>query len=260
MKLTFLGTCSGTEPMPDRRHTSFVVEHGGQVYWFDAGEGCSHTAHVLGVDLLTTRAVFISHTHMDHVGGLANLLWNVRKLNGRDPQHPFRGKQISVHIPDLSVWQAILQLLAGTEGSFQLDFDLAADRYDDGTIYEHDCLRVTAQHNQHLGIPAPGQGWCSFSFAVDADGKRLVYSGDVKSIRDLDPILDDCDLLLMETGHHRVDEICTYLASANARVERLGLVHHGRAVLEDPARELETARRILGDRVFVADDGMKVEI
>ena len=63
MKITFLGTCSGTEPMPNRKHVSFVIEHAGAVYWFDAGEGCSYTAHLAGIDLLSTRAVFISHTH-----------------------------------------------------------------------------------------------------------------------------------------------------------------------------------------------------
>ena len=44
MKLIFLGTCAGTEPMPDRKHASFVLEVGATLYWFDAGEGCSYTA------------------------------------------------------------------------------------------------------------------------------------------------------------------------------------------------------------------------
>ena len=51
--------------MPNRRHTSFVIEHRGGVYWFDAGEGCAYTAHLLGVDLLAVQAIFISHVHMD---------------------------------------------------------------------------------------------------------------------------------------------------------------------------------------------------
>ena len=60
MHLTFLGTCAGTEPMPDRKHTSFAIEYNGKVYWFDAGAGCSYTAHLLGIDLLSVRAMFFS--------------------------------------------------------------------------------------------------------------------------------------------------------------------------------------------------------
>ena len=108
MRIRFLGTCSGTQPMPGRKHVSFTVEQGGGVYWFDAGEGCSYTAHLAGVDLLSVRAVFISHTHMDHIGGLPNLLWTMRKLQGlaRGEPNSLAGKTVRVFIPDLKVWRS----------------------------------------------------------------------------------------------------------------------------------------------------------
>lgn len=262
MKLTILGSCSGTEPMPDRRHTSFVIEHEGRVYVFDAGEGCSYTAHLLGIDLLKIRAVFISHTHMDHVGGLANLLWTMRKLDGLEPDASRRlsGKRIDVLIPNLSVWDGILQVLAGTEGDFKIDFELAAHRYGDGLVFDNEGLRVSALHNLHVGQPEAGDDWHSFSFLIEADGRRVVYSGDVRDVRELEPLLDGCDLLLMETGHHQVAEVCSYLRDCGKAFERLGFVHHGRGILEDAEGNLQTARDILGDRVFVADDGMSLEV
>ena len=96
MKLTFLGSCSGTEPMPDRFHTSYVIEHGGGVYWFDAGEGCSYNAHLMGIDLLAIRSLCISHCDLDHVGGLVNLLGTIRKLEGRndDPTRSIAGRAV----------------------------------------------------------------------------------------------------------------------------------------------------------------------
>ena len=60
MKIYFLGTCAGTEPMPTRRHMSFVIESDQRYYWFDAGEGCSYTGHNLGIDLLAVKSIFIS--------------------------------------------------------------------------------------------------------------------------------------------------------------------------------------------------------
>jgi ribonuclease Z len=260
MKITFLGTCAGTEPMPDRRHTSFVIERGGKVYWFDAGAGCSYTAHLLDIDLLTVRAVFISHTHMDHIGGLANLLWDIRKLDGRqsDPQRRMAGKHLDLFIANLQVWQGIMQFLQGTEGQFAVDFTLQAQPYADGVVFDEDGFKVTALHNQHMGVPAAGEAWMSHSFLVEADGKRVVFSGDIKDVSELAPLLVDCDLLLAETGHHKVEDICVY--AREKQVQRLGFLHHGRAILADPQGEAQKAHSIFGERVFLAEDGMHIDL
>lgn len=257
MRLTFLGTCAGTEPMPGRHHTSFTLEHDGRLYWFDAGAGCSHTAHLLGLDLLSIRAIFISHPHMDHVGGLGNLLWDIRKLNGleTDPSRKLSGRRIDAFLPDMEVWEGFMQVLRVTEGNYAIDFELGASRYRDGQVFAENGLCVTALHNQHLGDAGPGSGWRSFSLRAQTDDASLVYSGDIGHISELDSLIDDgCDLLLMETGHHQVEEICAHVARRPVR--RLGFLHHGRAILADPDGELRKARSILDDRVFIADDGM----
>lgn len=58
MKIHIFGTCAGTEPIPGRRHVSFAIERNGYIYWFDAGEGCSYTAHLMGVDLLSIKSIY----------------------------------------------------------------------------------------------------------------------------------------------------------------------------------------------------------
>ena len=263
MKVTFLGTCSGTEPMPDRKHVSFVVEQGENVYWFDAGEGCSRTAHLSGVSLLAVCAIFISHTHLDHIGGLPNLLWTMAKLDRRneDPSRGLSGKRVELFIPDLSVWRGIHRMLSWRA----FPFELIAKDYRDGLIYEDGAVGVTALHNRHLGAPEKAENWRSFSFRIEAGNKSVVYSGDVADVRELEPILDGCDLLLIETGHHRVEDICVYLRDSRTRFGQLGFIHHGRAILADSEREAQKARTILardvpGDKVLIAEDGMTLYV
>ncbi len=255
MRITFLGTCSGTEPVRDYRHVSLAISHSDKIFFFDAGESCSYTAHLLGIDLLSTRAVFISHCHMDHIGGLENLLWNINKLDGMAQTNPspMAGREVKVFIPDELSWEGVSKVLSATEGGFSTKFGIRMKLPEERLIFEENGFKVSALHNGHLGRDENGRH-LSFSYKIEAGGKTIVYSGDVKEVSELEPLLQDCSLLLMETGHHRVENICSYIKEKAPRVENLGFIHHGREILASPEAELEKARKIMGDRVFIARD------
>lgn len=259
MKLHILGSCAGTEPMPGRHHLGLAVETGGRTMFFDAGETSSYTAHLMGLDLLAVREIFITHTHMDHIGGLGNLFWNIRKLTNVEKRALPDGA-VDLYIPNLAAWDALLTLLRVTEGDFKCNFEINAREVADGVVCERGGAVVEALHNLHMPR-AEGQPWRSFSYRLRAEGKTVVFSGDVKTAADLEPFLiGGCDALFMETGHHHPVAICEYLNAKGYKVGKICYVHHGRDILYHPERSEREIREIyLGDFV-ICGDGQTIEI
>ncbi len=255
MKIHFLGTCAGTEPMPERHHTAFVVECGGNFYWFDAGEGCSRTAHNMGLDLLKIRKVIISHPHIDHTGGLSNLLWTIQKLIWR--KSISNAGDVDIYLPNLNIWDTVMRFLQLSDDGFKTDFLLCAHTIEDGVLFDDGFVRVSALHNTHIQ-PCDGL-WQSYSFLIEGNGKRLVYSGDVRNYEELDPLLTQkCDGLIIETGHFGIEDVYSY--TKNKSIGKLFFNHNGREILNHPEKSAEKITQFFGNRAIIAYDKMTVEL
>lgn len=254
MKLHFLGTCSGTEPMPGMHHCSWVLEINGTNYWFDAGEGCGYSAFLKGIDVLKTRALFISHPHIDHTGGMPHLFFVMHKM--RKPL--IHNNTLDVYISDLDCLQAAQMLSWETRKPF---FNIEGHQVQDGVIFTDGNIRVTAVHNTHMSEDG-SNGWHAFSYLIEAEGKRLVYAGDIGQLNEVDAFLEEpCDLLIMETGHHKVKEVCEYALSKD--VARLRFNHHGREIINgrEAAQKLVSQyAKESGKSIIICHDGMTEEL
>lgn len=252
----FLGTCAGTEPYPGRHHTSFVVECQGHLYWFDAGECCSYTAHLMGLDLLNVDKVIISHTHLDHIGGLMNLIGVMEKLKFRRKQEYLYG-DVELYIPNVDTWNCIEKTMdSGAYLEKKPDHKVRAVQIVDGVLFDDGILKVTAYHNRHLRFHSFAP-WQSFSFLIELDGKRLVYSGDVASYQELDMVIGNgCDGLIIETGHHSIATAYEYCK--NKKIGKVYFSHHGREILDDEEGAVQKVSKLFGEKAVICKDGMSV--
>ncbi len=258
MKVHILGSLSGTEPFPNRHHTAWVLElDNGHLYWFDAGENCSHTAYLKGLDFFNIKALFISHPHSDHLEGLLNIFHIYRKMQYLENDLA-TSRTIQMFFPVENLWNIYRDLLYATGGcppNLQLPDHLLSD----GGCFENDEIKVEFLANTHIPV-APGEKLKSFSFRITAQDKVIVYSGDVGSAAEISDWSRQCDLILMESGHHHPWEVCAQWHADNCQINQIVFMHHGRDVLYWPTECKIRCRRAWGKEVIFAEDGMSFEL
>ncbi|MFP4115305.1 MAG: ribonuclease Z [Spirochaetota bacterium] len=84
MEAFVLGT-SGTMPLPTRHLTSVLLRREGELFLFDCGEGTQVSMRRLNLKWKKISAIFVSHTHADHVTGLPGMLMLSSQVERDDP-------------------------------------------------------------------------------------------------------------------------------------------------------------------------------
>jgi ribonuclease Z len=84
MEAFVLGT-SGTMPLPSRHLTSVLLRREGELFLFDCGEGTQVSLRKLNLKWKKISAIFISHTHADHVTGLPGILMLSSQVERDEP-------------------------------------------------------------------------------------------------------------------------------------------------------------------------------
>ena len=185
----------------------------------------------------------------------ANLLFTIRKVSIPKKIPHINGNSYDVFVPDLEKFDAVKTIAnAYRKGN---GVDIVDHLVSDGLVFEDENIRVTALHNDHLR-EADTEDWHSYSYLIEAEGKRIVFSGDVHYPHELDPLLEGgCDLLIMETGHHKVADVCEFAKSRG--VKKLIFNHHGREIL----RSVSDAEKVIEDSGVngsIANDGDVIEM
>jgi ribonuclease Z len=94
----FVLGCGGMMPLPYRHLTSALVRREGDLFLFDCGEGTQVSLRRLNLRWKKINAIFISHTHADHVTGLPGLLMLSSQVDRDDPLYIYGPPKIAEYV------------------------------------------------------------------------------------------------------------------------------------------------------------------
>lgn len=205
MKITFLGTSDG---VPRKGHfcTSTMVEIGERIYLVDAGAPVAELMLNLDKRPEQLKAFFNTHAHEDHLDGLLPLL----TLCG----WAFREASFDLYVPEERVANAFYAFGEALIGHPVRNERLPFHVYEAGEIYDDGVLKVTAIATGHC-LPRP-----SYAFLMEAEGKKVFFSGDLASgLGDYPQLLNEMevDLFVCEMAHFEGEEIGARLETCKAK-------------------------------------------
>lgn len=253
-ELLVLGSAAGY-PCPGTGHASHLLTAGGYQILIDAGEPCSRTLAEHNLYPSTLDAVFLTHGHADHTGGLPMLLQTAIIL-GRD-------KPLTLVMPE-EIIDPLQQWLEATYvGPSVSPFPMRFVAWEQEPVLEAFGLRVTPKPTRHLEYlrkksAAPLH---AFSLRIAVEGADLVFSGDLGGPEDLDSQLTDpTELLVCELAHFEPEHLLTYLAH-KPRINRLVLTHLAARFLDRAEELVARARDLLPQTLtVVAEDGLRLRV
>ncbi len=94
----FVLGCGGMMPLPYRHLTSVLLRREGDLFLFDGGEGTQVSLKRLNLKWKKINAIFVSHTHADHVTGLPGILMLSSQVDRKDPLYIFGPPKIAEYI------------------------------------------------------------------------------------------------------------------------------------------------------------------
>ena len=203
MKLIFIGTSDGV-PQADRRCSSTIISAGGHYYIIDMGTQAIEDLQRRGIEVEAVSLVACTHPHGDHTNGILSFVdlvnWHFKKA---DPLFL---------LPDEQLLEALNGWVCATHCGKPMRDRMRLEVFRKGLIYSDGVLSVTAIPTEHCKN--------SFAFLVEAEGKTILFAGDL-----LSPSVDfpkiafekELDLIVCELGHFQPEDYAGVFKKVKAK-------------------------------------------
>lgn len=195
MKLITLGTSHG-DPTMTRFNSALLLQIGSSSYLFEAGSPVNAMMIRKNLPFADLKAVFVSHSHEDHIGGLPGLIKSLIK-------RPEERQHTTFMLPEQIVIDAVKLFMEATHrpaGDDLVSYSLISE----GLIYQDENIRVEAVRTKHMAMEAKEGDIPSYAFVVDTAEKRIVFTGDINRKLDDLPLeaLSVPSVCVMECQHY----------------------------------------------------------
>ncbi|KPJ63881.1 hypothetical protein AMJ44_13765, partial [candidate division WOR-1 bacterium DG_54_3] len=201
--------------------------------------------------------IFITHSHIDHLGGLF-LLIQMMHLTRRQTT-------LNIYLPDEAQKgvEDFLRTLYLFKEKLSLELNLHPIK--PNFVFKNEEIDVNAYLNRHLSgneelireynLPNQMQ---SFSLVINLEERKIVYSGDIESSNDLANIIFDADLLITECMHPRLEKLLSLITES--KVKSAVFTHIPPELEGKEQAILEKAREFDFDNLLIAHDGLVIDV
>lgn len=244
MQLRFIG-CGDAFGSGGRFNTCFQVISPSATVLIDCGASSLVALRKRGVDPNSIDAVFITHLHGDHFGGLPFLILDAQLVSRRTRPLTIAGP------PGLRerLTQAMEVFFPGSSGvtqKFTLEvIELQPDA--PTTVGAVSVLPMKVRHP--CGAPP-------LALRLTIDGKSVAYTGDTEWTEALIAVAQDADLFIAEAYFH--DRKVKYHLDLDTVLAHMAQLRPRRMVLTHMSPDM--LGRDLAGRFEVAEDGMLLEV
>lgn len=203
MKITFLG--SGAAFTLGNWQSNILIEENGKRLLLDCGGDIRWSLHEQNLNFLNIDAVYVSHLHGDHVGGLEGLAFSTYFCPMKKRPRLIASEDVANDLWDKSL-RGGLESLECQTATLDTFFDVEKVPDNGHFFFEGICfdlIQVVHILNNHVIVPSFGLAW-------EANDKKIFFTSDTqfcpnqihKIYEWADIIYHDCETMPCRSGVH----------------------------------------------------------